>query len=94
MSDSDPTTRPTLETLLDMVREVRDEGRAFRDEMRAGFASVNERIDRVETKLEQVEIRQDKAETLLDRVTGAAFETRADMRDLKKEVREHFTATQ
>lgn len=76
MGDNDLTTKPTLETLLQMMRDIREE-------MRAGFAAVNKR-------LEDFDGRFDRIETQLDRTTSAAFETRADVRDLKKELREHF----
>jgi len=55
-------TQPTIETLVKMISEAREE-------MRAGF----ERI-----------------ETLLDRVASVSFETRAELRELKRELREHF----
>jgi hypothetical protein len=47
MSD-EPTTRPTLDTLLEMMREVRDE-------VHSGFQAVNERLDRIENRLSRVE---------------------------------------
>lgn len=72
------TTQPTLETLLEMMR-------GMRDEMRAGFEAVNARLDSTEERLERVETR-------LDRVESMALEARADMRDLKKQLREHLPA--
>ena len=78
MSYQEPTTRPTIETLFKIMREVRDE-------MRAGFVRVNEGFGRIELRLEKVEEQ-------LDRVTGVAHETRADLRELKKELRDHFPA--
>ncbi len=39
---------------------------------------------------ERLSTRLDRIETLLDRVASTTFETRADLRDLKKELREHF----
>ena len=71
MSYHEPTTRPTIETLFKMMREVRDE-------MRAGFG--------------RIELRLEKVEEQLDRVTSVAHETRADLRELKKDLREHFPA--
>ncbi|HZB43683.1 MAG TPA: hypothetical protein VE360_00495 [Pyrinomonadaceae bacterium] len=71
MSYQEPTTRPTIETLFKIMREVRDE-------MRAGFG--------------RIELRLEKVEEQLDRVTGVAHETRADLRELKKELRDHFPA--
>jgi len=74
----DLTTKPTFETLLEMVR-------GMREEMRAGFNAVNKR-------LEDFDVRLDRMETQLDRTSSAAFETRADVRELKKELREHSPA--
>lgn len=67
----DFTTRPTLETLLEMMRDVRDE-------VRAGFKAVGERLDRIEIRL--------------DRVESMALETRADLRELKVQLREIIPA--
>ena len=67
MSDQEYTTKPTLETLLEMLREMRDE-------TRAGFA-----------RLERIEIR-------LDRIESMALETRADVRQLRLDVKEHLPA--
>ncbi|MCA1616355.1 MAG: hypothetical protein LC800_20100 [Acidobacteria bacterium] len=72
------TTQPTLETLLEMMR-------GMRDEMRAGFEAVNKRLDAVEERLERIETR-------MDRVESIALEARADLRDLKKQLREHLPA--
>ena len=71
MSYHEPVTRPTIETLFKMMREVRDE-------MRAGFG--------------RIELRLEKVEEQLDRVTSVAHETRADLRELKKDLRDHFPA--
>jgi CHASE3 domain sensor protein len=69
VSDNEPTTKPTLETLLEMLRETRDE-------MRQNFAAVNRRLEQIET--------------LVDRSVSVAFEARADMRELKAQLKEHF----
>ena len=62
MSDQEPTTKPTLKTLLEIVREVRD--------------TMNARLERIEIRL--------------DRVESMGLETRADLRELKGILREHF----
>ncbi len=62
-------TKPTLETVLEMLRDMREE-------TRAGFASVNRRLELIEA--------------LVDRSVSVAFEARADMRDLKAQLKEHF----
>ena len=62
-------TKPTIETVLEVLRDMREE-------TRAGFASVNRRLEQIEA--------------LVDRSVSVAFEARADMRDLKAALREHF----
>ena len=62
-------TKPTIETVLEMLRDMREE-------TRAGFASVNRRLEQIEA--------------LVDRSVSVAFEARADMRDLKAQLKEHF----
>jgi septal ring factor EnvC (AmiA/AmiB activator) len=79
------TTQPTLETLLEMMR-------GMRDEMRAGFEAVNKRLDAVEQRLDAVEERLERIETRMDRVESIALEGHADLRDLKKQLREHLPA--
>ncbi len=47
-------------------------------------------IVEVRKRLEDFDARFDRLETQLDRTTSAAHETRADVRELKRELREHF----
>ncbi len=47
-------------------------------------------LERVTAMEDRLSVRLDRIETLLDRVASTTFETRADLRDLKKELREHF----
>ena len=61
MSD-EAQTRPTLETVVLIIGELR--------------AEMRERLDRIETQL--------------DRTSAATYETRADLRELKRLLREHF----
>jgi len=77
MSENDPTkdigekfeTRPTIETVLEMLRDMREE-------TRQNFATVTRRLEQIEA--------------LVDRSVSVAFEARADMRDLKAQLKEHF----
>lgn len=60
-------TKPTLETLLEMLREMREE-------MRAGFASVNQRLDSLDRKIgvlskDLIDVRADLA-GMDARITG------------------------
>jgi polyhydroxyalkanoate synthesis regulator phasin len=45
MSDNEPTTKPTLETLLEMLR-------GMREETRVGFALMERRFDDVGRKID------------------------------------------
>ena len=47
-------------------------------------------LERVTAMEDRLSVRLERIETLLDRVASTTFETRADLRDLKKELREHF----
>jgi len=47
-------------------------------------------LERVTAMEDRLSVRLDRIETLLDRVASTTFETRADLLDLKKELREHF----
>lgn len=84
MSENDPTkdigaksdTKPTIETIL---AELRD--------FRAGVESRITRFEQsVEARFDALDIRLDRVETLLDRVASTTFETRAGLRDLKREL--------
>lgn len=70
MDNSELTTKPTLETILERIN-------AQGDVMRAGFGSIEKRFQSMEDKLEQVEIR-------LDRVQSMVLEVRADVRELAR----------
>ena len=72
------TTKPTLDTLLEMMRDLRD--------------TVNRRFDVLEQRLDGIEDRLERLETRMDRVESMALEARADLRDLKKQLKEHLTA--
>ena len=43
MSD-EAQTKPTLDTLLEIVKEMREEVRALREEVKAGFRNVDRQI--------------------------------------------------
>lgn len=48
MNESEVTTKPTLDTILERIN-------AQGGEMRAGFASVDQRLERIEIRLDRVE---------------------------------------
>ena len=83
MNNSEATTKPTLETILERIN-------AQGDVMRAGFAGVNGRLDsvgmrldRVEIRLDQVDTRLDRVESRLDRVHSMVLDLRADFKDFQ-----------
>jgi predicted RND superfamily exporter protein len=47
-------------------------------------------LERLDAFRSEVVARLDKIETQLDRVTSVAHETRADLRELKVQLKEHF----
>jgi hypothetical protein len=69
MGDSELTTKPTLETILDRIN-------AQGDVMRAGFATIDKRLGPVEQRLDEIEIR-------LDRIQSMVLEVRADVREMR-----------
>lgn len=88
MSDSEMTTKPTLDTILERIN-------AQGEAMRAGFTSVGERLerieirlDRVEGRLDRVESRLDRVEIRLDRVQSMVLDVRADLREFRAALRE------
>lgn len=48
-------TQPTIETVVQLLGEMREEMRAGFEEMRAGFEAVNARLDRVDARLDKIE---------------------------------------
>ncbi len=76
--NEDPTTKPTLETLLEMMRETRAE-------MRVGFAAVNQR-------LEDFDVRFDRMESDVAKTRSEMLTLRADFRELRSQLKEHFPA--
>ena len=74
MNNSELTTKPTLETILERIN-VQGEI------MRAGFATIEKRLEPVEKRLEQIEICLDTVEIRLDRVQSMVLEVRADVKE-------------
>ena len=74
MSDQDPTTKPTLETLLEMVREIRD-----------GVNGLTKRFD-------DLDVRVDRIESVVSQTRSEMLTLRADFKELRAELRDHFPA--
>ncbi|MGH9944477.1 MAG: hypothetical protein ACRD9R_19180 [Pyrinomonadaceae bacterium] len=69
-------TKPTLETVLERINAVAETLEAFR-------AETAERLDSLDSRIERIEID-------LDKTRSVAHDTRADVRELRREMREHF----
>jgi len=75
MSDSEATTKPTLETILERINAQREAINAQGDAMRAGFEDVGERLERVEIRL--------------DRVQSIVLDLRADFKESQETLKPH-----
>jgi hypothetical protein len=69
-------TKPTLETVVQMLAEMRDE-------MRAGFAGVQRRF-------EEFDVRLDRVASETSKTRSEFLELRADFREWQAELRERF----
>ena len=69
MDNSELTTKPTLDTILERIN-------AQGDVMRAGFQTIDQRLEKIEIRLDTVELR-------LDRVHSMVLEVRADVREFR-----------
>ncbi len=68
------TTQPMLDTILERINQIAQ----TQGEMRA---EMNTRFDRLDERVEQVEIE-------LDRLRIVAHDTRGDLRELRRELRD------
>ena len=82
MDNSELTTKPTLETILERIN-------AQGEVMRAGFGSIEKRFQSMEKRFESIEKRfqsmddrLEQVEIRLDRVQGMVLDLRADVREL------------
>lgn len=67
MSEQEPTTKPTLDTLLKIVREVRGT------------------VNRLDVKL-------DRMDSMIHETRSEMLALRADFKELRETIREHFPA--
>jgi predicted nuclease with TOPRIM domain len=68
-------TKPTIETVLEMMVSLRDE-------MRAGFARIESRVD-------QLDIRLDRIESEVKKTHSEFYDLRADFKEMKSELKVH-----
>jgi uncharacterized protein YicC (UPF0701 family) len=69
-------TKPALETILERINAL--------------DVKVDRRFDAIDKRFDALEQRLESVETLVDRVASIAYETRADVRELHKELRAHL----
>ncbi|HZT57016.1 MAG TPA: hypothetical protein VFA21_00175 [Pyrinomonadaceae bacterium] len=74
-------TSPTLETIVQMLAELREQ-------MNARFDGLETRIERLEARMDGFELRLERVEEQLDRMTSVVHETRADLREVEKRLKE------
>lgn len=89
MSD-DKTTKPTIETVLERMdaQEERMSNRMDAQEERI-MNAVNARIDKLE---ERIGIRLDRVESVASATRAEMLDLRADFRELRTQIKEHFPA--
>ena len=88
--NDDLTTKPTLETLLEMMRDLRDN-------MNRGFDDVNKRLDTVDARLDtlngrfsELDIRVDRMDSWAHKAYSEMAGLRADFNELKVQLKEHL----
>jgi hypothetical protein len=82
----DLTTKPTLETLMGMMRELRD-GMATMEERLTKI--IDERLTKIEVRLE---VRLDRIESEVKLTHSELYALRADFVELREQLREHLPA--
>jgi archaellum component FlaC len=72
-------TQPTIETVVQMLSELREHMDARFEEMRVGFEAVNARLDRVDARL-------DKTERMIKILNDDVLLIRADLAGIDQRV--------
>ncbi len=74
MNDEDAATKPTLETILERINDLRSD--------------MSQRFTAVEQKLEQIDVRLDRMEGVTYTTRADFTEMRADFREMRRHFRE------
>ena len=102
--NDDLTTKPTLETLLEMMRDLRDAmSRGFGeinkrfDDVNKRFDGVNARLDAMDTRFDtlngrvsELDIRIDRMDSWAHKAYSVMTDLRADFNELKVQLKEHL----
>lgn len=92
MSNEDAITKPTIETILEHMSAMEARLSAKFDEQ---FTALSKRVEtlseRVDTLEERLGIRLDRIESVANTTRGEMLDLRADFREMRKQLREHFS---
>ena len=102
--NDDLTTKPTLETLFEMMRDLRDTVNRRFDDMDKRFEAVNERLDGVDKRLDamdarfdtmngrisELDIRLNRMDSWAHKAYSVMTDLRADFIELKVQLREYL----
>ena len=72
--NDDLTTKPTLETLLEMMRDLRDTVNRRFDDVNKRFDDVDKRFEAVNQRLDSVDARLDAVDARFDTMNGRISE--------------------
>lgn len=78
--NSEPDTLPNNQTLLDAIN-------GLRQKMNAKFEQVDSRFEEMRLQMMSFDVRIDRIEALTHEVLNVAYNTRADVKVLREEVR-------
>ena len=78
-------TKPTLDTILVELR-------SFRTSIEERFEALENKLDGVGVKFEAFDVRLDRIESVVNIPRGEMLELRADFRELRSALKEHFPA--
>lgn len=84
--NDDLTTKPTLETLLEMMRELRDT-------VNRRFDDVNTRLDNLNGRVNELDIRIDRMDSFVHNTYSEMVAMRADFNELKVQLKEHLPSS-
>ena len=100
MSD-EKSTRPTIETVLERINTLEER---MNERFDAKLGALEERIDakidakvdglegRLTVKIDHLDVRLDRLEAVVNATRGDMLDQRVEMRELRKQLKEHFPA--
>jgi|SRR5215216_6741503 len=96
MSSDDTTknlpTEDKLDSLITLVRGMDSRLRSLEEKVDARLHDTRPIWESVQAQLKEMSMRLDDIDTRLDRVEGTALTTRSELRELRKELKDHLPA--